>query len=54
MSPTHQSIIRAAIALQVAVLEHADQVFDSDKAIDAMEFCNLQIANLMRQLKKGE
>lgn len=50
----HSALIRAAMALQVAIFEHAEEMAGEHEAIKAIETCGLQIAKLIRQLKKEE
>lgn len=50
----HSDLIRAAVALQVAIFEHADGGLVEGAAIEAIDECGLQIAKLIRQLKDQE
>lgn len=58
MGSIHQQLMRALIAAQVGVLEHADgDVGDQDgclKAIEALEQCSREIAKLVKKLRKSE
>lgn len=50
----HSDLIRAAVALQVAIFEHAEEQSGEHEAIKAIHTCGLQIAKLIRQLKKDD
>ena len=51
MSDTHQKLLRALVAAQVAVLEHADEdVNGEEKAKPALAKCLAEIARLAKKL----
>lgn len=55
MTTLHQQLIRALIAAQVAVLEHADEdtgLRDPPLAIDALDECLKRASKLAKQLRK--
>ncbi len=54
MTKIHQDIIRALIAAQVAVLEHADEDMGSHQAINAVVSCIKRAERLMKVLKKED
>lgn len=54
-SGVHQQLIRALVAAQVAVIEHADEVLgERSLALPALEECLREAAKLTRQLRKDE
>ena len=52
MHDTHQKLLRALIAMQVAVLEHADEAVGDTRTMLALEECQQEITKRMKLLKK--
>lgn len=52
MNQTHQRAIRILIAMQVAVLEHADEQLCENKIINALDLANREWQKILRELRK--
>lgn len=50
MNPLHIKIMRALVAAQVALIEHADESWDEHKAKKALEDCIKEAAKLVKKL----
>ena len=49
MTNLHQRALRVLIAMQVAVIEHADEDLLEDKVVEALIECNKQWQKLMKE-----
>lgn len=54
MTKTHEELLRALIAAQVAVIEHADEDVQENVAIMALDKCIKEIIRLNKKLKREE
>lgn len=50
MNDTHQRALRCLIAMQIAVLEHADEDVAENQVIAALETCNKEWQKIVKQL----
>ena len=54
MNELHQRLLRALVAAQVAVLEHADEDINEREAIKGLEQATKTIVLLVKALKRSE
>lgn len=52
MNQLHQRALRALIAMQVAVIEHADEDVSGTVAIKALKECNAEWQKIVRELER--
>lgn len=53
MNDLHQRALRALVALQVAVIEHADEDVLENKVIQAMTDCNREWQKIFKEFQRS-
>lgn len=52
MTNLHQRALRVLIAMQVAVIEHADESLNEDDVVKALQQCNAQWQKVVKEFAR--